>query len=332
MEWFNGRKDEDKKKLLNVIFSFGFLHEFEGSKKLLNVIFSFGFLHEFEGSVDWLPGWGYPPWFEDAGKRKSVVEQFHYAGGERQEQLSDHLKACDNHVANYNLFYWNGRPIAVYRKSSYINEVSPERTDAFLYEIGNWRTQILNDDPLASALFGGDEPLIVVRICGDWNVPGRYIEVREDGQQIGDLDADKILMDQLQKAAFLLTTGDGAPVRQAGDLKASLADELEHVKKMPWIFLDNKKGWSQILREPGQSVPIHDTDIQYDGESLVAVAEHPASARSGCGSTVAEHHASARRAHGSTVAKSPASARRGGGSTVAKSPASARRAHGSTVA
>ena len=86
---------------------------------------------------------------------------------------------------------------------------------------------------------------------------------------------------------------------------------------MPWIFLDNKKGWSQILREPGQSVPIHDTDIQYDGESLVAVAEHPASARSGCGSTVAEHPASARRGCGSTVAKSPASARRYCGCTVA---------------
>ena len=101
--------------------------------KLLNVIFSFGFLHEFEGSVDWLPDWECPPWFENAHGRKSVVEKFHYAGGGKEEEkLSDHLNKCGKHVANYNLFYWNGRPIAVYRKSSYINEVPPERTDAFL--------------------------------------------------------------------------------------------------------------------------------------------------------------------------------------------------------
>ena len=215
------------------------------------------------------------------------------------------------------IFYWNGRPIAVYRKSSYINEVPPERTDAFLYEIGNWRTQILNGDPLATALFGGDTPLIVVRICGDWNVPVRYIEVRPASQPIGDLDADKIWMDQLQKAAFLLTTGDGAPIFAAGNLKTILAGKLEHVRNMPWIFLDNKKGVSQILREPGQSESIHDTDIQYDGESLVAVAEYPASARGGSGSTVAESPAPARRRRGSIVAGSPAPARGGRGSTVA---------------
>ena len=203
-----------------------FNHE---ASKMKNVIFSFCFLHMFNSqteNIPWLPQWHLPARFAgilDRRLQRNFTTYFqlcqytkenlkNQALTEEQKLYAYITNNYAQHVANYNVFFWSGNPLAVYRKGTYVNEVklpSIETLGEFVYEIGDWKTVIIGGagKDLASALFGGRTPLIIPRICGDFNVARACGLEREELP----LNVYKIWQRQSKKAKLMLTSGDGAP-------------------------------------------------------------------------------------------------------------------------
>ena len=141
-----------------------------------NVICSFCFLQQFNPQVEgsrltWLGGAERPAILTKLPE--TCLSGLGYRAND--PGVSIDADASPAHVVNYNLFYWTKYPLAVYHKSVYYNELSKssEKPTGFFYEYGDWKTKIIDDKDsaeLATALFGGESPLILPRICADMNI------------------------------------------------------------------------------------------------------------------------------------------------------------------
>ena len=169
-------------------------------------LISFCFLHRFDVSNNhWLGGWQ-PPMqiLENKGSLGRYLDDCYDID---KANVADHLVSTSNtHIANYNVFWWKGQRIAVYRKGMYASEVVDETAD-FVYEIGDWTTKLLNTgndniNKFAEVLFGKN-PLIVPRICADLSFP--FFEEKRQ------CNLDRFWTSQLSKARLLLVSANGVP-------------------------------------------------------------------------------------------------------------------------
>ena len=171
-------------------------------------LISFCFLHRFDVSNNhWLGGWTIPSWCPRENLVGYVKTCYTYPKSIAGCLLSP--SKCPIHIANYNVFWWKGRRIAVYRKGRYVSEVAEGvfgDSEKFIYEIGDWTTKLLNTDSVdvnqfANVLFGKN-PLIVPRICADLSWP--FMPWSKE------CSADRWIR-QLSHAKLLLVSANGVP-------------------------------------------------------------------------------------------------------------------------
>ena len=95
-----------------------------------NVLVSLCFLHKFSADEDglWLPQWQRPKYLGDKSKKAAKALSKYVSEDLGEDAIA---KIAGNlfqqgllHVANYNVFIWNGVTQCVYRKSVYFNEIS----------------------------------------------------------------------------------------------------------------------------------------------------------------------------------------------------------------
>ena len=226
----------------NVILSFCFTHQFTESEKNKESCPTWLFKTDESGQRSW--DWTLPQAFSGRDKDdiKHDLLRGQYLAAKEEKVIDQWLntqgKTDETHVANYNMFYWCGNPIAVYRKGCYVSEVADEKCDNCVYEIGDWRTKIL-DGPgsgLAIALFGGDKPLLGVRICGDWCVADACAQNSELNPNV-----HKIFKTQFAQAKFILKPSDGAPLGEVAREGTELFKKLSS-KETLIIIVDNTVG------------------------------------------------------------------------------------------
>ena len=227
------------------------------------VLISFCFLHHFDGSNvahKWLRGWKIPSWCPRKNLVNYVETCYNYPEvGRRNDCLLSPSK-CNAHIANYNVFWWKGRCIAVYRKAMYIDEVSAEfiqqvGAQRFVYEIGDWTTKLYKTasgdiNQFANALFGKD-PLIVPRICADISFPFTPNK--------GRCNVDKC-NSQLSHAKLILVSSNGGPYY------TDLIKELTSTKAKPFLVMVDSKAEkvSFAVGSPGK-IELYETssDVNY---------------------------------------------------------------------
>ena len=140
------------------------------------------------------------------------------------------------HMANYQLFVWNKKALAVYRKSTYHHEmllgprVAPEGqvvdNKVPLYEFGNWRTDLLCQDEslhegaIAKLLFGA-KGMIVPRICSDLTHISCGLTSRPP--------SFRMFEKQLRYAKFLLVSGAQLPFLRINEVRRQLSPSLRVV-------------------------------------------------------------------------------------------------------
>ena len=202
-----------------------------------NVLCSLCFFHHFEETEapDWLKAWDPPDFipkeflkrkktaagdkrhlkakannFLTTRKKKALRKLLEVVCTAKKQIAEGYVERKQCHLANYQMFIWDGEILGVYRKSSFCDEfqnslgtdmVTP---NTYLYEFGNWKTKLLCAEQTQGRSMGevlfGPEGLIVPRICYDVAVAAREEK---------NYDADLILRRQLDHAKiFLISASD----------------------------------------------------------------------------------------------------------------------------
>ena len=177
-----------------------------------NVILAMCFFHKFDSRhrPPWLTAWRRPlRWWRDTECNNPHVMRL--LAREHNTRI---------HMANYQLFVWNKKYLAVYRKSTYHSETilgAPsnahwveDNSSLVTYEFGHWKTdrlcrdKTLHEGAIAKLLFGR-EGMIVPRICADLSHLFLALGHRPRPPSF------RMFQRQRSHAKFLLISGAGLP-------------------------------------------------------------------------------------------------------------------------